>query len=396
MPEFNKDRVDTVHIVHHFTQIKKAGGGVPRAVTDLARVLADADDEVTLLTAADSDIPVTRAGGTQENLRVTELEDVSRPFQLLSKRGLRSAAEALATADVVHLHGLWRPRNSQIARLARHLGRPYVLSPHGMLNRWAIARHGWRKRIHYRLFERRNLAAARIVHFAAEAERDEAAGWIPHSRSRVIPLAIVLSSFEDLPGIQGFNDRFPGFDGRPIVLMLGRLDPSKRPELAIEALGRLRSTGMESHLFFAGEGNPEYVEGLRSLARLHGVSEVTHFVGLVVGPLKLSLYQRADVTVLPTRGENFGLVLFESLACGTPVITTRGANTWSDVLRSGGGRVVEPTGEALAACLLGLLSNDGHRESMGRAGREWVFKWLDPRALARQYQDMYQSVLPGA
>src|SRR5690606_36946062 len=98
-----------------------------------------------------------------------------------------------------------------------------------------------------------------------------------------------------------------------------------------------------------------YVAHLEQLARSRGVAERIRFVGMISGPLKLSLYQSADVFVLPTHQENFGLVLIEALACGTPVVTTRGVDIWPE-LEAAGVRIVEPlTAQGLAETLQQLI-----------------------------------------
>lgn len=381
-----------MHIAHHFTEIRKDGGGVPRAVLDLVRALAAAGERVTLLTAAGSDLPEAWCAGSADGIEVVSLDRVSAPFQWLSRRGLRRAAETLERADVLHLHGLWRPRNAQIGALARRLQRPYVVSLHGMLNEWSAAHRAVRKAIYFRLFERRTLAAARTVHATAAPERDQARRWLPHDRLTVIPLAVDLEPYATFSETDSLAERHPEIaDGVPAILMLGRLHPVKRPELLIAAVAGLRDAGTACQLLLAGDGEAAYVRRLRALAREYGIADHTHFLGLVVGPHKRALYRRAALMALPTRGENFGLVLFEALASGTPVVTTRGAGTWSEIADSGGGRIVEPTPEAFGAAIAELLGDPELRTAMGRAGREWVFRWLEPTAVIARYREMYRD-----
>jgi len=310
---------------------------------------------------------------------------------LLSRVGRRQAAETLRTVDVLHLHGLWRPRNTQIAALARRLGTPYVLSPHGMLNYWAKApKWAVHKAIYFRLFERPNLRAARAVHATAAGELQTARRWVAEDRLCVIPLVLGLGAETELPGPELFARAHPEVaDGTRRILMLGRLHPHKRPELLIEAVAKLRRGGLACQLLLAGSGDPSYIDRLRQLVRRCGIDETTHFLGIVEGAMKRSLYQHADLLALPTMRENFALVLFESLACGTPVVTTRGADTWEQVEESGGGRIVEPTVEALANGLASLLGEEGLGLEMGRSGQAWVREWLDPRRLRDAYEQMY-------
>lgn len=378
-----------MRIVHHLTEIRRTGGGVPRSVLDLVQLLCSGDHQVKFLVASGSDLPVAWRSGEIENLGLVELDPV-RPFQLLGRGGMRRAGEALRDADVLHLHGLWRPRNSQLAALARRMSKPYVLSPHGMLNYWAMApRWAVHKTLYFRLFERRNLLAARTVHATANAEYETARRWVAKERLRVIPLVIGLGTAE-LPGAALFAREHPEIEpDKPRILMLGRLHPHKRPELVIEAVAAVRRAGLACQLLFAGSGDPSYLARLRRLAIRHGIGKVTHFLGIIEGTMKCSLYQFADLLALPTRRENFGLVLFECLACGTPVVTTRGADTWWQIEKSGGGRIIEPTVGALSQGIAELAADHRLRSEMGLSGQAWVAKWLDPGRLRDSYEQMY-------
>ncbi len=380
-----------MHVVHHFTEIRREGGGVPRAVLDLVRVQAEAGLQVSLLTAEGSELP------DEKEVQAKVLEPVRRPLQRLSRSGRRCAAEVLKDADVVHLHGLWRPRNAQIARLARRLGRPVVVSPHGMLNSWGMAQGTLRKALYFRLFERRTLREAAAVHFAAARERDEAARWLPGVRSVVIPLAVDLVPFLELPGPDLIKESNPELAGDvPVILMLGRLHPGKRADLLLEAAAILCQRGVQFRLVFAGRGESAYEGELRALVSRYDLADHVRFLGLVVGREKLSLYQRARVFALPTEHENFGLVFFESLLCGTPVLTTRGADTWRELKESGGVRIVGATFDTTAAAfadqLAELLADGVLCRSMGESGRQWSIEYLDVGRVIAGFRDLYFSL----
>lgn len=363
-----------------------------RSVIDLVSLLCRGGHQVRLLTAGGGDLPPAWRSGEVANLDLVELEPPGR-LQLLPRAGLRRVAEALSDARLLHLHGLWRPRNAQIAALARKVGLPYVLTPHGMLNYWAASpRWMMRKAVYFQLFERRNLRGARIVHTTASAEHETARHWVDEADLRVIPLVVDLGASAELPGPDLFARAYPQVDdGLPRVLILGRIHPHKRPELLIEAVAELHRAGLPCQLLFAGSGEASYVARLRQQAMRSGLGDASHFLGIVEGAVKLSLYQSADLLALPTMRENFGLVLFESMACGTPVVTTRGADTWRQVEESGGGRIVEPTAEAFAGAISELLGDDRLRRAMGQAGRQWVGEWLDPIRLLRCYEEMYRE-----
>jgi glycosyltransferase involved in cell wall biosynthesis len=130
---------------------------------------------------------------------------------------------------------------------------------------------------------------------------------------------------------------------------------------------------------------------LRALAGAHGSGDHVRFLGLVTRPLKLSLYEAADVFALPTHGENFGLVLPESLACGTPIVTTKGTDIWPE-LQAAGARLCTTDPASIADAIASLLADPPLARELGRRGREWVLSFLDPDRLAGEYERLYHRL----
>ena len=376
-------------IGHYFFRLDEASGGVSRAIYDLVR-LVSREHEVTLITGEDSRFPDDWSTIAQ-SVRLVGVTPPSGPLQLLDSSSLDRISQVLETLDILHLHGLWRPSASQVARRARKLGTPYILTPHGTLDVWSMRHHGLRKRIYYQLFERRNLAGAAVVHCTADAEVEQSRRWIGHDRIVTLPYAVDLSPYRDLPSPDLFRSHYSCTDEKPAVLFLSRLHPKKGVEVLLEAMGRLADRGKDCQLWLAGVGETSYVERMKALAE-HRVPQA-RFLELVTGDEKLSLYRAADLMALPTHQENFGLVLPESLACGTPVVTTRGTDIWREIEASGGAQIVERTPQAFCDAIADLLDDRRKASEMGRRGRDWVFDWLDPETIIRRWQTMYRQVV---
>jgi len=379
-----------LNVVHYFLRVSEASGGVSRAIYDLVSLMAAVGHEVALATAADSRFPqawFTSGRGTPE---IVTFKPPPKPFELLSRASLAKIGSSLQEAEMLHLHGLWRPSSSQVAGLARRLRKPYVMTIHGTLDDWSMRQRPVRKRIYHRLFEMRNLAAAGRIHATAWAEAEQARKWIPHGRIAVIPYAFDLAPFAQPPGRELFLAAHPEVDARrTTVLFLSRLHPKKGAEILIRAVGMVRRTGVDCQLLMAGPGKASYLNRLRQLAASHVPDAL--FLGMVTGEEKHALYRFADVLALPTSQENFGLVFTESLACGTPVVTTRGTDIWSELESSGGALIAEPTAEAFAVAIVTLLSDSQRRQRMGRDGRRWVFDWLERRKVVDRYERLYRE-----
>ena len=145
----------------------------------------------------------------------------------------------------------------------------------------------------------------------------------------------------------------------------------------------------------AGSGDDAYVQRLRAQVDAAGLEDRVHFIGHIGGSLKFSLYEAADVFVLPTSQENFGFVQFAALACGTPVMTTTLVDTWREIVDSGGGVAVEQNAAAVVEGLEPLLGNPAKREEMGRLGRAWVLENLATDRIAERLEAMYTDASLG-
>ena len=123
-----------------------------------------------------------------------------------------------------------------------------------------------------------------------------------------------------------------------------------------------------------------------------GIADRVLFTGQVTGDCKFSLYRNADAFVLPTSQENFGLVLIEAMACGVPVVTTKGVDIWRDLESSGSARIVDQDAAAIAATLKDLLSDRAALAAMGEAARPWVMRTYAEELLIGRYEQLYRTV----
>ena len=282
--------------------------------------------------------------------------------------------------DVVHINGCWQPQLLFFQRAAQSLRIPVVLSPHGMLEPWIVKRHYWtRKWPAIQLYQRGLVKHADYLHATAEKEKDNLLrlGW--NARIAVIPNAV---NIEELPLKYNWRTK------RRIVFM-SRLHVKKGIELLLEALSHLKPDLDGYEVIIAGEGEPDYVETLKKAAISFGLSEVVIFVGGVYGAEKVSLLQSADFFVLPTYSENFGIVVAEALACGTPVITTHGT-PWKELEDYTCGWYIPIGVDALKRTIREAISVTEEKiECMGRNGRKLVEKEYTDKSVASSFLEMY-------
>lgn len=286
--------------------------------------------------------------------------------------------------DVVHINGCWQSLLFFFQRAAQSLRIPVMLSPHGMLEPWIVKRHYWtRKWPAIQLYQRALVKRADYLHATADTEKENLLrlGW--NSRIAVIPNAV---NIEELPLKDNWRTK------RRIVFM-SRLHVKKGIELLLEALSHLKLDLDGYEVIIAGEGEPDYVETLKKAAISFGLSEVVKFVGGVYGAEKVCLLQSADFFVLPTYSENFGIVVAEALACGTPVITTHGT-PWKVLEENECGWYIPVGVNALKKTLREAISvTEETIERMGRNGRTLIEERFATSIVAGKFVEQYKAAM---
>lgn len=392
-----------MRITHYFHRMVLEGGGPVRGVIDLATALARAGHELAIVTTDDRDVPAEWARAAPGDSvpgagrpRVVRIGRAGLAGAIFGPRGLRAVRRALAGSDVVHLHGVWTAANVQVAGVCRSLRVPYVWSIRGTLDDWCMAQGAIKKRAYLALVGRRALEGAACCHLTAEEEHRQAKKWFPGGRGLVIPNLLDLTPFRDLPGPDEARARFACLRaGRPVLLFLSRLHYKKGVETLVEAGAMLRANGIDAAIAIAGSGDPAYERSLRETIERRGMQDRAELLGFVGGRLKVSLYQASDLFVLPTSQENFGFVIYEALACGTPVVTTFGVDTWEELKGSGGVEVVRPDAAETARAVEDLLGDARRRRAMGESGRSWALGYFDESRLVGEFASMYARAARG-
>ena len=382
-----------LRILHYVPAVRLEQGGVVRSILDWCTVFAARGHQMSLVVYENKDVPRDWLDAKPHHPRAYIVPQPLPPLKLLSRPAIRQIDQLLQNTDVLHLHGPWLDGNRQIANLARARRIPYLLSTHGMLDDWSMTRRGWKKKLYMALAGRRTLNAATMLHCTAEAELAQACKWFDNPNTTVLPYLVDLSPFIHLPSPDAALAQLPAsVRDLPKLLFLSRLHEQKGVDILIRAAGLLRDAGVSFVTLLAGSGDPIYEASLLALVAQLKLGNHVIFTGLLTGIEKLSLYNAADIFVLPTRHENFGLVLTEAMACGLPVITTRGTDIWQEI-QSAGAIIADSTPESFAAQIKKLLDDPADRLARGTTGRDWVFANLAVEPLSQKYEALYRKLI---
>jgi glycosyltransferase involved in cell wall biosynthesis len=268
--------------------------------------------------------------------------------------------------ELFHSHSLWMMPNIYPGRAARRYSVPYVVSPRGTLSPWAFRSGSVVKKLFWPLVQRPALNAVTCFHATADSEYCDlrAMGFRQ-------PVAVIQNGI-DIPYLQ---ER--ARSSRRTLLFLGRIHPVKGVDVLLLAWEAVQVRFPEWNLRIVGPDNGGYLLQMRELADKLRLSRVS-FDGPLVGSDKWIAYRDAQLYVLPTHSENFGLSVAEALASGTPAIVSRGA-PWGGLDGKRAGWWIEVGVDPLVACLTTALSlSETQLDTMGANGRSWMaedFSW---------------------
>ncbi len=362
-------------VCHVISGIDIDNGGPPVALAGLAAAQVRAGLEVTILsTWRFAQSHEVAADLRSKGIRVQLIGPATEPMS--RHPGIVPAAEALAgECDVFHIHSMWEAIQHRTCRVLQRAGKPYVYRPAGMLDPWNMSKSRLRKRLYLALRARRNLNRAAAIHFTTAIERDWVARLGLTPPALVEPLGMNFAEYEQLPAAGTFRNQHPRLAGRRMVLFLGRIHRGKGLEVLIPAMGKLKDRDV--CLVIAGpDGN--FRAEADELIHQHGLGDRVIFTGLVMGGQKLAVLADADLLALPSYHENFGLVVVEALAAGTPVIVSDQVGLYPEIQAAGVGAAVGLDVTALAECLDRWLADEVLRSAAANKARPWVrerFNW---------------------
>ena len=366
-------------VVHTIASMDRRIGGPARSVSGLCSALEGAGLRVALVTRRPRDpaepVPWTGTTALAPAGRLRGWRAFGRLVDEMLER---------TRADVLHDHGMWLLTNHVTARVATRRGRPRVVSPRGMMDRWALDWHPRRKRIAWRLYQGSDLASADLLHAtsAAEAARLRAEGLRR-------PIAVVPNGVR----VPASVERPPAGRSPRVALFLSRIHPKKGLLDLLRAWATLRPAGWVLRVGGALEG--AHGDEVRATLRREGLSRDVETLGAVDEDAKGGVFADADVFVLPTRSENFGMVVGEALAAGVPVLTTTAA-PWETLEREACGWWVPPGPDGVADGLRRALAlPDEERRRMGERGRALVRERFAWDSVGRRMRAAYDWLLGG-
>lgn len=297
-------------------------------------------------------------------------------------------------SDIVHIHALWEQVQHDAAVLSRRHDVPYIFRPCGMLDPWSLRQKWLKKKLYMMLRLRRDLNGAAALHYTSEVERDLAAPLGLRPPGLVVPNGVDLSEFHSLPSPGFLRNRFPQIGARQIVLFLSRIHPKKGLDILLPAFAR--SGTKDRALVITGPDQGGHEAEIRRLSHSLGLDQSVVFTGPLYGPERVAALVEADLFVLPSRQENFGIAVVEALAAGVPVLISDQVNIHREIQQAGVGGVVRLDVDELARELNRWLSDQSLRTQAAQRAGEFARENYDWAKIAQRWVGEYERLIAGA
>lgn len=289
----------------------------------------------------------------------------------------------------LHIHGVWEWYLHNVAKLARQSRIPYVFSPRGMLEPWAIRHRRWKKRLAWWLYQRNDLKHSAMLLATAPSEAEQFSRLGLTNKTVVLPNGIDFPT--DLPDKESEQ---PSREAATIrtALFLSRIHPKKGLGMLVEAWAKIRPQGWQMRV--VGPDSGGHRQWVESLVKRYDLQKSWTFQEAVYGEEKAKAFLSSDLFILPTFSENFGIAVAEALAYRLPVVTTTGA-PWQGLIDHRCGWWVTPSVEGITQALAQATSTSSQElNAMGQRGRAWVREEFAWPTIAQRLKEAYELYIP--
>lgn len=282
--------------------------------------------------------------------------------------------------DVIHSHSLWLLSGHYASIAAHRFNVPHVISTHGCLEPFALSYRSVKKKIALRLYQQRDFGRASAFHATALKEAEHLRKFGIRKPIAIVPIGVQLPPVEPTCSFSRSKER-------KTALIVSRIHPIKGILKLLEAWADLNPPSWQ--LLIAGNDDQGHLNQVMVKIRTLGLEDRVRYLGPVYGNDKDKLYRTAELFILPSYSENFGIVVAEALSYGVPVIATNGT-PWIDLKDFGCGWYIGTDIKSLADALKDAFSMPTHvLRDKGLKGRALIEKKYQWPAIARDMNAFY-------
>jgi glycosyltransferase involved in cell wall biosynthesis len=288
--------------------------------------------------------------------------------------------------DLYHANGLWTYPTHATIQYALKQGKPCVIAPHGMLYAQALQVSAWKKKFTLALFQRTDLKRATCLQVTSQAEIEHIRNFGLTNPVALVPNCMNIDLSTQVRRKENEIKKF-GF--------VGRLNRIKNVDVLLKAWQQLNELTKDAELLIIGTGDLEYEKELRSYVFSNQINNVS-FLGFLNGETLTEKIRSLDFLILPSKSENFGMVVPEALIYGIPVIASKGT-PWEELETHYCGWWVDNDVDTLATTIEEAIHlPEEKRVVMGKRGQELIKNNYSVEVVSKKMIRLYDWILNGA
>lgn len=362
-------------IIHYIPSIGKSGGGVSAYLQLLSHDLGKLVELHIICHKTEDEL-------TLEHCKIHYIEgSIKHPLKM--KQQFYQLLDKIRP-DIIHVNGCWMLQCSWIVFWAKGKGYPVILSPHGMLEPWDIKKNYWTKKLPALiLYQKKSVKISDAIVATAETEKNNLLSLGYNKNIKIVPNGIITDNIRCKES----------WKEKKQILFLALYRKNKGIDILMQAVSEIKTQLQGWTINIAGIEADYTIEDLQEMASQLKISDIINITGPLFEEEKWTAYRNADVFILPTLNENFGIVIAESYLCGTPVITTKGA-PWKLIEDYKCGWWIDRNTDSLIKALQDFISTTpNQRMQMGLMGSKLVKEQFSSQIVAKKMLELYNSII---
>ncbi|AHJ28642.1 glycosyltransferase [Nodularia spumigena CS-584] len=268
---------------------------------------------------------------------------------------------------------------------------PYIATPHGMMEPWALAYKAWKKKLYFTLVEKPALQTANAMQMTASTEARHIKTLGLETSLVFVPNGIHSIDFASLPSSDIFYQQFPETRNKILIIFLGRIDPKKGLDLLAPAFAQVYEKFPETHLIVAGPDNTGFLPTAESYFIEAGCRDGVTFTGMLKGDIKYASLAAANIYVAPSYSEGFSMSVLEGMATGLPCVITTGCN-FPEAGTASAASIVDIDADQIANALIKFLQEPILAKEMGDRARQFILENYTWDSIATKMLSIYQDI----
>lgn len=298
----------------------------------------------------------------------------------------------VAHYDLVHTNGIFSLPVLPAYWACQLYQVPYIVTPRGMLEPWALAYKAWKKYFYYAFLEKPALQSSSAIQVLSSSEAENIEPLNLTSPLVIVPNGIDWLDFSTLPDPDYFYQAFPQTRNKILIIFLGRIDIKKGLDLLATAFAQVHTRFPLTHLVIAGPDNSGFLSCAQGYFAAAGCMNFVTFTGMLTGRLKYAALASASVYVAPSYSEGFSMSVLEGMASGLPCVITKGCN-FPEAAIAQAAHVVDIDANAIADALNQCLEQPQESREMGDRARRFISENYTWDKIASQVISVYSTIV---